>query len=99
MIVIKRQILTLVKFSTTKKMSFHEIESKHSHEMEQHNLLQIKEEIMLLREDLNDFKEKSQPMIDWFNGLNYSRKLLMWFLGILAAIGSLILMYKQIFKE
>ena len=54
---------------------------------------------MLLREDLNDFKEKSQPMIDWFNGLNYSRKLLMWFLGILAAIGSLILMYKQIFKE
>ena len=54
---------------------------------------------MLLRVELNDFKEKSQPMIDWFNGMNWSRKAIMWVLGIIGAIGSLILMYKQIFKE
>ena len=77
----------------------HEIESKHNHEVEQHHLSQIKDEIMLLRVELNDFKEKSQPMIDWFNGMNWSRKAIMWVLGIIGAIGSLILMYKQIFKE
>ena len=76
----------------------HEIESKHNHEVEQHHLSQIKEEIMLLRDDLNEFKNKSQPMIDWFNGMNFSRKILMWILVFLGAVGSLILMYKQIFK-
>ena len=76
----------------------HEVESKHSHEVEQHHLSQIKEEIMLLRDDLNDFKEKSQPMLDWFNGINFSRKILMWILVFLGAVGSLILMWKQIFK-
>ena len=76
----------------------HETESHNAHEIEQHNLQQIKEEIMLLREDLNDFKEKSQQMLDWFNGMNFSRKIFMYTLGVLGAIGSLILMYKQIFK-
>jgi len=76
----------------------HEVESKHNHGVEQHHLSQIKEEIMLLRDDLNDFKEKSQPMLDWFNGINFSRKILMWILVFLGAVGSLILMWKQIFK-
>ncbi len=45
-----------------------------------------------------EYQNKINPIIDNFSGLNWSKKAIMWILLFLGAIGSLILMTKQIFR-
>lgn len=49
-------------------------------------------------EKIDAYMQRSEPMLKWFEGMNVSRKTLMWILGLLGAVGSLILMYREITK-
>ena len=49
----------------------------------------------------NTFKEhqkKTEPMYLWFQNINFTKRTIMWVLGLIASIGGLILMYKEIIK-
>ena len=77
----------------------HETQSKLNHETEQHYLEDIKKELVAIKEDVAILKNDVKPMLKWFDGMNVSRKLLMWILGLFASIGGLILMWREIFSN
>ena len=43
-------------------------------------------------------QEKIEPMYLWFNNITFTKRLIMWILGILSAIGGLILLFRDVFK-
>lgn len=61
-------------------------------------IIEIDKRQQELIEKISGYMQRSEPMIKWFEGMNTSRKMIMWILGFIGAIGSLILLYKQIFQ-
>ena len=59
------------------------------------SMQQNHEEMM---EKLDAFILHAEPMIRYFDGLTFSKKFILGFIGFVAAILGLVLMIKQIFK-
>ena len=66
--------------------------NRRKEEIESHK--EIKNEIKELREAI----EKLEPMVEWFNNMNFMKRTFMFVLKFLASVGGLILLYRQIFK-
>lgn len=66
------------------------------------NNLQIKrnnENIQKLTEMFEAHTERMQPVIEAFNGLTWSKRLFVWIIVTLGTIVSLILAFRQLFKN
>lgn len=55
-------------------------------------------EVKSLSEAFKEHQEEIKPMYEWFKNINFTKRTIMWLLGLLSAIGGIILMYKEIFK-
>ena len=66
-----------------------------AHEEDMHK---ISSDMALMHEKLDKFIIRSEPVVIFFEGMTFSKKMIMFILGFIAAVGSLILMWKNIFK-
>jgi len=58
----------------------------------------ICQSIREMRDEFREYQERTEPMIKWFSGMTVMKKTIMWVLGLLGALGSVILMWREIFK-
>lgn len=80
-------------------MSNHEQETKEHQLHEREYLVRIHTRQEELIKRFDKFEEKATPVIEWFENITFTKRLIMWTLGFLSAVGGLILMWIQIFKE
>ena len=48
--------------------------------------------------DHDEFKKKIEPMIKFYEGMTFTQRMVMYMLALLASIGGLYIIIKQIFK-
>lgn len=53
----------------------------------------------LVKKEISSLRLEIQPVIEAFTGLSWSKKALLWIIGLLASIGGLVLTYRQVFKN
>lgn len=53
---------------------------------------------LAIEKKLDDYMDTTQPMIDFFEDMTSSKRILLWLLGGLASIGGFYLMVREIFK-
>ena len=77
----------------------HEQESHEHQEFEKHQLQDIVDKIDTLHERIELLDAKVTPVVDWFKNLTFAKSAMMWLLGLVAAIGGLIIMFRDIFSK
>jgi len=55
-------------------------------------------ELARLADAIERHIERTEPMIKWFEGMTFTKKLVMWILAFFASIGGLILLIRELWK-
>ena len=58
----------------------------------------MREEYVQLRKDIKELSDKVTPVVNWFDNINFSKKAIMWILGLLGSIVALALGFKSLIK-
>lgn len=66
-----------------------------AHEEDMHK---ISSDMALMHEKLDKFIVRSEPVVIFFEGMTFSKKMIMFVLALLASVGSLILLWRNVFK-
>lgn len=69
-------------------------QEKHSEEMNDVSL-----QIKIMHEKIDMLINRSSPALEWFEGLTFTKKLILTILGIISAIGGTILLFRELFKH
>ena len=62
-------------------------------------MMHLNASIATMHEKLDALIVRSKPALEFFDGMSFSKKSIMWILGFLGATGSLVLLGREIFKK
>lgn len=85
--------------SINKKLDEMSALDKKEEEDRQYAHEQIRNDYKQLREDIRMLSEQVQPVVKWFDNINFSKKAIMWILGILGSTIGILIGLKSLFAK